>query len=596
MIKRITKITSLLICAASIISIIPAAAADIKSYDSQEGTIYTGKSAGQGFYIDGEIDGKDEAQYYLTADGKYTEISGLDSGSSVDDVLLNQYIEMDDGDTVVDLKDNYKVSDKNTRADLQDDVATTLRKKLKNDNDDRLDKDYVDVLQAGAKFLNGANGTGLSMYKYKLASSKISDLAAVGSSKTLDAFYVDYAGNYVDADYNIGSLRVNATTGASVTIKNTNDTYDVTDTKTGITYEYRAVIEEDNTNKYLCNSGDSIYRFVKLTIYGRTKTGIGAWGTWGNVTNSVSFGGKEYTVSGSNVVVLQKLSKTADTNNIEGVKYSKDSTLYFIADKDKNDEKMLARGSVEGFTKLGLSSPDTFVVAKTVGSIDKVLNTAFLVKHSDNTYTLYAENLKFKSEQGFNYIDIGDFDSVDTAQGSILSPQGSIYVLSDGYIKTWDGDKSFTKVYKVDGGLNNAQIVSKDLMLLWNQDDGIYTVINNKKDTSGATTGAVTTTSAAVGWVKAGDGTWSYNKAGGVKATGWVKDGNIWYYLNASGVMQTGWIKDNGTWYYLNKSGAMLTGWINDNETWYYCNEFGAMLANTTVDGYVLGASGAWIK
>ena len=60
--------------------------------------------------------------------------------------------------------------------------------------------------------------------------------------------------------------------------------------------------------------------------------------------------------------------------------------------------------------------------------------------------------------------------------------------------------------------------------------------------------------------------------------------------------MQTGWINVNGTWYYTNASGAMQTGWINDNGTWYYCNASGAMLANTTVDGYVLGANGAWVR
>lgn len=75
--------------------------------------------------------------------------------------------------------------------------------------------------------------------------------------------------------------------------------------------------------------------------------------------------------------------------------------------------------------------------------------------------------------------------------------------------------------------------------------------------------------------VKAADGTWSYNKADGTKATGWLQDG-AWYYLNANGVMAEGWINDRGTWYYL-------------NALW-------AMLANTVVDGYVLGVNGAWVE
>ncbi|GAA0077092.1 hypothetical protein UT300005_14700 [Clostridium sp. CTA-5] len=60
--------------------------------------------------------------------------------------------------------------------------------------------------------------------------------------------------------------------------------------------------------------------------------------------------------------------------------------------------------------------------------------------------------------------------------------------------------------------------------------------------------------------------------------------------------MQTGWVNVNGTWYFLNASGAMQTGWINNNGTWYYTNASGAMLSNTTVDGYKLGANGAWIR
>lgn len=131
MLKRISKMTSLLVCAASIISIVPAMAADVKKVDSQDGTVYAAKAKGAGIYIDGEINGKDEAEYFMTPDGKYNSIDGIDAGLAVDDLLLNQYLVMDDNDTVADIKDNYKIVDGKKRSDLQDDVATTLRKKLK---------------------------------------------------------------------------------------------------------------------------------------------------------------------------------------------------------------------------------------------------------------------------------------------------------------------------------------------------------------------------------------------------------------------------------------------------------------------------------
>ena len=66
--------------------------------------------------------------------------------------------------------------------------------------------------------------------------------------------------------------------------------------------------------------------------------------------------------------------------------------------------------------------------------------------------------------------------------------------------------------------------------------------------------------------------------------------------LKANGIMATGWYNDNGTWYYLNATGALQTGWVQDNGNWYYLNLSGAMQYNTTVDGYALGADGAWVK
>ena len=62
--------------------------------------------------------------------------------------------------------------------------------------------------------------------------------------------------------------------------------------------------------------------------------------------------------------------------------------------------------------------------------------------------------------------------------------------------------------------------------------------------------------------------------------------------------MATGWIQIGGNWYYLNQLGAMMTGWLeNSDGKWYYLNpESGVMISNTTIDGYVLGADGAWIR
>ena len=138
------------------------------------------------------------------------------------------------------------------------------------------------------------------------------------------------------------------------------------------------------------------------------------------------------------------------------------------------------------------------------------------------------------------------------------------------------------------------------------------------------------------GWQKV-DNNWYYLKSDGVMATGWLKLGNTWYFLNAGGVMQTGWLYNGGVWYYLYEwggmantswvqvgntwyyfrgNGAMFTGWLQQGSTWYYLKDSGAMATgwnwvgnkcyyfnasgkmaqNTTVGGYKLDASGAWVK
>lgn len=100
--------------------------------------------------------------------------------------------------------------------------------------------------------------------------------------------------------------------------------------------------------------------------------------------------------------------------------------------------------------------------------------------------------------------------------------------------------------------------------------------------------------------------TWFYDKNSGktyylqddgYMATGWVYNNGEWYYLDASGAMQTGWKQVGPAWYYLDNGGKMQTGWIKDmSGNYYYLYPSGAMAANTTINGYKIGANGAWIR
>ena len=184
---------------------------------------------------------------------------------------------------------------------------------------------------------------------------------------------------------------------------------------------------------------------------------------------------------------------------------------------------------------------------------------------------------------------------------------------------------------------NHKEVVELEGQLTITND--MYTngrVVLPYKDDSRAGQIGDATTAAQYGWAKTAEG-WKYFE--NAKAvTGWKQVDGSWYYLNDKGVMQTGWVNVSGTWYYLNKSGAMVTGWVQDSGTWYfleasgamkasqwfqvgdkwyyvngsgalkvnqwfqvgdkwyYATESGAIAVNTTVGGYTVDASGAWVK
>ena len=84
--------------------------------------------------------------------------------------------------------------------------------------------------------------------------------------------------------------------------------------------------------------------------------------------------------------------------------------------------------------------------------------------------------------------------------------------------------------------------------------------------------------------------------AKGVMQTGWIKHGGIWYFCNASGAMAVEqWVLYKDAWYFLDDDGAMLHGgwaWI-DGKCYHFADD-GKMSANTTIDGFTVGADGAW--
>jgi len=571
MFKRANKITSLLVTAAAVMSLVPAYAADVKKVDSQDGTVYNAVAYKDGkFYIDGEVNDKDEAAYYV-ADGKYNNLSDIDAGADTA-AYGTKYVEVQGGDFFVDLTSG-KVTDESVADNARDDAASSLRKKVKADTDGRYTKDALpgaaDTLQTfDSTYEIPGSAFGDVWYKTTLKAKDVTN----ASASTLNVF-TDANGNYIDADYNLGKIKVTTTASGvsdkSVYIENTNDTYDAAKTGTvSASVVGGTVLGQDK---------DYIYRKATVTVT-TTSTAATLSAIDGKAITCSAFApnlsADHKTVSFD---VIQKISKAQSSSDIGGAKYAKTVSTYVISDSD---------AATETFAGTNYTIANGKVIAYTA---------------SASAANVIVQTGTLKSEDGLYYVDLADQQTDDVEVYDSATPavtvdaNGSLWRLNGGYIYQWNNDTDWDKVYKVDGSFNQFEVYDKDNIVAWNQSDAVYSVIGGKTTTKTDDT-TPTTPVVNAGWAKATDGTWSYAKADGTKATGWLQDGAAWYYLNATGTMATGWVNDKGTWYYLNGSGAMLTGWVNDNGTWYYLNGSGAMLSNTVVDGYKLGASGAWVK
>ena len=102
---------------------------------------------------------------------------------------------------------------------------------------------------------------------------------------------------------------------------------------------------------------------------------------------------------------------------------------------------------------------------------------------------------------------------------------GNLWRLEGGYIYKFDNTESWNKVYKVDGAMEKLSVYDQNNMVVWNEADEVYSIVGNKTtdETTTDTTTEPTTPAVTTGWVQAANGTWTYNKADGTKATGWVQ-------------------------------------------------------------------------
>ena len=93
--------------------------------------------------------------------------------------------------------------------------------------------------------------------------------------------------------------------------------------------------------------------------------------------------------------------------------------------------------------------------------------------------------------------------------------------------------------------------------------------------------------SAAAGWNKQENGTWTYTKADGTLAQNeWIRDGGNWYYFNGTEMLENIKWKINGVWYAFNGNGVMASsGWTQCRSyyslpdlQWFYANADGSLV------------------
>lgn len=559
MIRRFTKVTGLMVAAASILSMVPAMAADLKTVDGKDGTVYDAHALGGGKYvINGYFNDDDDTAFYFMSDGKYTKLDDIDSSDTYSDFYDNKYIEFKEsnGNTHYIDVTTGKETDEYDRQDVIDTMERKVSKNIKRDNSGRFDaSEYTNkTVQAddrgdGNVFIWGATGK-WCRFSYALESARLN-----GATKS--TIYSDVDGNYVDADYNLGKVPVYITTGSSITFKNTEDTIEVVED--GHTYELKAQIKNLNT---FDDEPDAMYRTAELTIWRKLKGDPD--GNYQNITNTLEFGQKDNHHSqipfGAGVRVMQKISKAQASDSINGIKYAKDVTTCFITDADGNQAHVLALEPTVDW-----AGGD---VALITGSMDGLASHWF----DNSAKKYYAQDVNLKSKKGYYYVDLGDTDNTDADSWSIGG--GNLYCVGKGSVKKWiNKDSKFEEIYKVDRSISTINAAFGDSAIVWDTNYKVYSTL--EKVSAPAVQADAPKPTVVTGWVKDANGNWSYFNADGTKKTGWLNDGGLWYYLKGDGIMASGWLQVNGTWYYLDSSGKMLF--------------------NTVVDGYVLDGNGAWI-
>ena len=241
MFKRANKITALLVAAASVMSIVPAMAADstTSKLESKDGTITNAVAFQDGKYVyQGYKSDDDTDSVYYNGGSKDKELDDL-SDATLNGSYADKYAFANDGSDqyLVDLSSG-SVTDDTTPVDDADTAATKLQTKLK--KTDRYG-DAIGSLTAennlGASSDDDSNaalpGTkfGDSWYSYKVTTDSSDADNYVANGRELYGF-TDASGKYIDASYLANVYAYSSKQGKTVKIEDYSNNIDDVDDDT----------------------------------------------------------------------------------------------------------------------------------------------------------------------------------------------------------------------------------------------------------------------------------------------------------------------------------------------------------------------------
>jgi glucan-binding YG repeat protein len=658
MFKRANKITALLVAAASVMSIVPAMAADSTTtrLDSKDGTIENAVAYSDGKYAYQGYKSSDDTDAIYYNDGNQDKSLDDLSSAGLNTAYADKYAFANDGSDqyLVDLTSG-DVTDSTTPVDDADTAATKLQTKLKKTDryGENLGNSYDGTLTAE----NNLGGSVDDNKTLVLPGSKFGDIwysysvptKSTDSTKYLDTSgnlygFTDSTGKYIDASYTANIYAYSTKEGKTVKIDNYSNSYDDVDSDSGLlaTLTKQPVV--------LTQDKDYLYALVTVAITdtdttvstGETTTTAAAVGLTGSTTPAQSVTTVRTYVQKiskdqgdqQDGAYLPKTVETYEVGNTNNEYDCSDATDAYNAIKDAindagasvTDLADVTQAEVQGYVdSYGIEKPiftinngNLVAVQATSDKVDaftlnfKKDKVKFKVYPSyKDTTTSDAATLSYLQDNKFDayFLEKDSDDSVDLSNNSNTSQiesydidvDGNVWVVADGKIYEYTNG-SMTQVYTCDSALDSISVYDTNSLIAWSNNGNVYANVSGgagqaSTDTTTAATTAATT--AKTGWDQLADGNWNFYDATGTKVVNnWINAGGVWYFLKADGVMATGWQQVGGVWYYLNASGAMATGWINDNGTWYYLQSSGAMKTGWLNDNgtwYYLNASGAML-